>query len=312
MGNAAAPLKVGMIGLDTSHCPIFTDAINAAPAGSELSGLRIVAAYPAGNPAFPLSRDRVGIVTDDLRGKGVEMVNSIEALLARVDVVMLQSVDGGQHLEQVEPIFRAGKRVFIDKPLAATLRDCERIVDLGRGYGVPWFTASSLRFMPGFQRLRGLPELGKLVGCDAFSQCRAAPGHGDLYWYGVHGVEPLMMLMGPGCVQVTRVQTPYTEQVTGIWSDGRVGTFRGIREHTGKTAFGLTAFGTEAIIHEICQADYRPMLLEIAKFFRTGQAPIDPAESLEVFRFIEAAEESKRRGGAAVTLAEVTATARAR
>ncbi|MCE9592347.1 MAG: Gfo/Idh/MocA family oxidoreductase [Planctomycetes bacterium] len=298
-----------MIGLDTSHCPIFTEAINTAPAGSELAGLRVTAAFPAGNPAFPLSRDRVGTITDDLRGKGVQMVGSIDELLTRVDVVMLQSVDGGQHLEQIEPIFRAGKRVFIDKPLASTLRDCTRIVDLGRCYGAPWFTASSLRFMPGFQRLRELPELGRLIGCDAFSQTRAAPGHGDLYWYGMHGIEPLMMLMGPGCVRVTRVQTDYTEQVTGVWSDGRVGTFRGIREHTSKTAFGMTAFGTEAIVHEICQADYRPLLKEIARFFRTGRAPVDPLESLEVFRFIEAAEESKRRGGAVVTLAEVTQAA---
>ncbi|MCX5661767.1 MAG: Gfo/Idh/MocA family oxidoreductase [Planctomycetota bacterium] len=307
--TAPTPLRVGMIGLDTSHCPIFTDAINTASPDSEFAGLRVVAAFPAGNLDFPLSRDRVAGITEDLRGKGVRIVGSIDELLACVDVVLLESVDGGQHLEQIEPVFRAGKRVFIDKPLASTLRDCLRIVELGKRHNASWFTASSLRFMPGFQRLRTLPELGKLVGCDAFSQTRFAPGHGDLYWYGMHGVEPLMMLMGPGCLHVTRTQTAWTEQVTGVWGDGRVGTFRGIREQTGKTAFGLTVFGTEAIVHEICQADYRPMLLEIARFFRTGVVPIAPSESLEVFRFIEAAEESKRRGGAAVTLAEVTAKA---
>ena len=48
--------------------------------------------------------------------------NSIEELLPKVDVVLLQSLDGRVHLEQVRPAFKAGKRVFIDKPIAALLR----------------------------------------------------------------------------------------------------------------------------------------------------------------------------------------------
>lgn len=309
MTTNATPLRVGMIGLDTSHCPIFAEAINHAPQGDELRALRVTAAFPGGAQDFPLSRDRVGLVTDEVRKRGVEIVDSIDALLARVDCVLLHSVDGRQHLEQARPVFLSGKRVFIDKPLAASLADCVAIVRLGAETKAPWFTASSLRYMPAFQRLRAAPELGALVGCDAFSQSRAVPGHPDLFWYGMHGVEALYTLMGRGCRSVSCVQTPYTEACVGVWADGRVGTFRGIREHTGKTAFGVTAFGTQAILHESVQADYRPLLLEIARFFRTGAVPIDPLESLEIFAYLEAAEESKRRGGSRVSIDEVMARA---
>lgn len=303
-------LRVGLIGLDTSHCPVFTDAFNNAAGDSALAGIRVVAALPAGNPEFPLSRDRIAGFTQKVREKGVEIVGSMDALLERVDVAMVLSVDGGQHLAQAEAVLRAGKRLFIDKPLAATLRDAVKIVDLGDRAGVSWFTTSSLRYMPGVQRLRALPELGKIVGCEAFGPTRAMQGHGDLCWYGIHGIEILYTLMGTGCQRVTRVKTPTVELVTGVWRDGRVGTFRGIHDNAGHAAFGATAFGTNAIAHESCQADYMPMLGEIAKFFRTGVPPVEARVSLELMAYIEAAELSGQRGGAVVTIDEVVAAAR--
>lgn len=303
-------IRVGLIGLDTSHCPVFTDAFNNAGGDSALAAIRVVAAFPAGNPEFPLSRDRIAGFTHKVRDKGVEIVDSMAALLERVDAAMVLSVDGGQHLAQAEAVLRAGKRLFIDKPLTATLRDAVKIVELGERTGVPWFTTSSLRYMPGVQRMRSLPELGKIVGCEAFGPTRAMQGHGDLCWYGIHGIEILYTLMGAGCERVTRVRTETVEMVTGVWRDERVGNFRGIRDEAGHAAFGATAYGTGAIAHECCQADYMPMLAEIAKFFRTGVSPVNARESLEIIAYIEAAELSGQRGGAVVTIEEVMAAAR--
>lgn len=311
-GEAAPPkpIRLGIIGLDTSHVIAFTQLLNAPKAEAELAGARVVAAFPGGNPKFPLSRDRVGPYTNQLKDMGVAIVDSIPALLQEVDVVLLESVDGTQHLEQVGPVFRAGKPVFIDKPLAASLADAVAIAESGKRHYVPWFSASALRFSPNYLPLRDKERVGTVVGCDAYGQTRAAPGHPDLFWYGVHGVELLYTLMGPGCVSVTRVQTPYTEQVTGLWKEGRVGTFRGIREHTHKTDFGATVFGTKAILAANSYAGYGPLVREIVRFAETRVPPVAAEETVEMFAFMEAAEESKRRGGAAVTLENVLAKAR--
>jgi predicted dehydrogenase len=305
------PTRLGVIGLDTSHVIAFTKLLNDPDPKGELAGARVVAAFPGGNPEFPLSRDRVGPYTGQLKDMGVAIVDSIPALLQDVDVVLLESVDGTQHLEQVEPVFRAGKPVFIDKPLAASLADALAIAGLGERHEVPWFSASALRFSPNYLALRDKEKVGAVVGCDAYGQTRAAPGHPDLFWYGVHGVELLYTVMGPGCTSVTRVQTPLTEQVTGLWGEGRVGTFRGIREHTHQTDFGATAFGTKAILKADGYAGYEPLVRQIVAFARTRVPPVAAEETLEIFAFMEAAEESKRRGGAAVTLEGVMAKARA-
>jgi len=303
-GTGDRMIRLGIIGLDTSHVTVFTKLFNQQPQPLEpLRGLRITAAFPAGNPRFPLSRDRLEGFTRDVRELGVEIVDSIDALLDRVDGVLLESVDGRQHLEQARPVFARRKPVFIDKPLAASLADVTAIAQLGRQHATPWFTASSSRFTAGYPELRQDRELGDILGCDVYSQSRAAPGHPDLFWYGMHGVDLLYSLLGTGCERVTAVQTAFTEQVTGTWSGERVGTYRGIREHTGQTGLGATVFGKTAIRHVNQYYDYQPLALAIAQFFQTGKSPISEAEMVEVFAFLAAAEESKRLHGAPVSLA---------
>ncbi len=301
------PIRVGFIGLDSSHCTAFTEILNREGNTGDLAGVRVVAAFPGGNPNFPLSRDRVQGYTEQMRSMDVEIVDSIESLLTKVDVVVLGSVDGSQHLAQIEPVFRAGKPVFIDKPLAHNLADALKIQQLGKKYDVPWFSASALRFQEKLQTLMKNRNdvLGDVVGCDSFGQSRAGIGHADLAWYGVHGIETLYTIMGPGCISVTRLQTDKSEQVTGLWENGRIGTYRGIREHTHQTGFGATVFGTKSIQQISLPADYEGLVVEICRFFKTRQPPISEDVTIEIFAFIEAADESKHMGGIPVTLASV-------
>lgn len=300
------PFRLGIIGLDTSHVSVFTKQLNrGADQAPQLKGIRIAAAFPAGNPDFPLSKSRVAGFTEEVRKLGVEIVNSLAELLPLVDGVLLESVDGTQHLEQARPVFEAGKPLFIDKPLAASLHDVLEIAELGRKHQVPWFTASSSRFTAGYPELRQNPSVGEILGCDTYSQSRAAPGHPDLFWYGMHGVDLLYSLMGTGCESVTAVQTPYSEQVTGTWKGGRIGTYRAIREHTGKTGLGATVFGKQGIVHVNNYYDYFPLIVAIADFFRKRQSPVPVDEMVEVFAYLAAAEESKRRRGAPVLLQDV-------
>lgn len=300
----AKPLRAGIIGLDTSHVVAFTKMLNAPGVTGDLAGVRVVAAYPGGSPDIAASRDRVAGFTRQLRDEfRVEIVDSVDALLAKVDVVLLESVDGRKHREQVEPVLKARKPVFIDKPVAGSLADAVRIYRLAERYGTPCFSSSSLRFGPPIRALTGDPKVGKVVGCDAFGPCPVEPHHPDLFWYGIHGVESLFTVMGTGCLAVTRVNTEGTDLVTGTWDGGRVGTFRGIRQ--GKAEYGALAFGSKGVALGRFDGGYEPLLVEICKFFRTGRTPVTAAETLEIFAFMEAADESRRQAGAPVTLKSV-------
>jgi len=306
--DAPKPLRVGIIGLDTSHVVAFTKVLNAPDAKGDLAGLRVVAAYPGGSPDVASSRDRVEGFTRQLRDDfKVEIVGSVGALLEKVDVVLLESVDGRKHLEQAEPVLKAHKPVFIDKPFAGSLADAVRIYQLVQQTGTPCFSSSSLRYSPSIAKLKGDPKVGEVIGCDAYGPCPVEEHHPDLFWYGVHGVEALFTVMGPGCVSVSRVRTDGTELVTGTWEGDRVGTFRGIRR--GKADYGVLAFGTKGVALGQGSGGYDPLIMEIGKFFRTGQPPVSVRETLEIFAFMEAADESKRRGGAPVTLESVLSRA---
>lgn len=305
----AKKLRAGIIGCDTSHVPAFTDALNDPNATGDLADVDVVAAFPGGSPDLPSSRDRVEGYTKELRDKGIEIVDSIEALLDRVDVVLLESVDGRPHLAQVRPVLMAKKPVFIDKPVAGSLADAVEIFQLAERQGVPCFSSSSLRFSPGILGMRNNEQVGQVVGCDVYAPCALEEHHPDLFWYGVHGVEMLFTIMGPGCVSVTRTHTEGTDIATGVWQDGRIGTFRGLRQ--GASNYGATVFGTKGIAPSGSYAGYRPLVDEIAKFFKTGQPPVPAAETLEIFTFMEAADESKRQAGKPVTMASVLEKAKA-
>jgi len=305
-----AQIRVGLIGLDTSHVISFTKIINDANATGALADIKIVAAYPGGSPSFPPSRDRLEGFTKQVAAMGIEIVDSIPALLKEVDVVMLESVDGSQHLEQAKLVFESGKRVFIDKPFAASLVDATAIVELSRRHAVPFFSCSGKRYQAEYAALLDEAKVGKVMGCDVYGTSKSVPNHPDLFWYGVHGCEVLYTVLGPGCLQVTAHQTTAYEQVTGTWADGRVGTFRGIREAGGKTGFGATVFTEQKIIPTTIGSDKKALMLEIARFFKSGKSPIAPHTTLEIFAFMQAAEASKQVGGKPVKIADIMKTAR--
>ena len=299
-----APIRLGIIGTDTSHVPAFTQMLNDPTRPDHVPGARVVAAFKGGSPDVESSRTRVDKFAAEIKDKwGVEIVNSIAELCQKVDAVLIESVDGRVHLEQIKPVLKAKKPVFLDKPFAGNLRDAKEIVRLAKAAGVPFFSSSSLRYVPDIQGLKTNPALGDLIGAIAYSPSPTEPHHPDLFWYGIHGVETLYTLMGPGCESITRTNTAGADVVTGRWKDGRIGTFRGIRD--GKQTYGAIAFGSKSVLIKEPKTSYRELVVEIVKFFQTGVPPITPEETLEIMAFMEAADLSKQRNGAPVMLKEL-------
>ena len=298
-----ADLRIGVIGLDTSHVPAFAKTLNDPASKNHMPGARIVAAFKGGSPDITNSWGRVDKFTQEVQEKyGVKIVPSIEELCRQVDVVMLESVDGRPHLEQARIAIRAGKPLFIDKPMAASLHDALEIFRLAREHKVPVFSASSLRFGKGTQAVRN-GSIGKVTGAETFSPVSIEPHHPDLFWYGIHGVESLFTVMGPGCATVKRGTTPEGKiEVIGTWQDGRTGIFRETpKGHT----YGGTAKGEKGEAAVGAYDGYEPLLVEVMKFFQTGISPVPERETIEILAFMEAADESKRLGGQPVSVSDI-------
>ena len=294
--------RVGIIGLDTSHSVAFTKSLNGPNPLPELKGYKVIAAYPKGSADIESSIKRIPGYTEDVKKLDVEIVNSIEELLKKVDVVLLETNDGRPHLQQALMVIKAGKPMFIDKPVAGSLKDAVAIYEAAKKYKVPIFSSSSLRYMESVQEVvKG--KIGAVLGADTFSPATLEKTHPDLFWYGIHGVEILFTVMGVGCQQVTRIGTNGTDIVVGTWKDGRMGSFRGTR--TGKHDYGGTVYGEKGNLFLGPFKGYDDLLVEIINFFQTGKPPVTPEETLEIYAFMEAADESKRKGGKPVSLEAV-------
>lgn len=264
-------IRIGIIGLDTSHAPAFTEFYNSEKPDRAISGFKVVAAYPKGSEDIQSSIETVPEYTKQVQQMGVEIVDSIRKLLKKVDAILLETNDGRPHLEQAREVIRTGKPLFIDKPLTASLSDAVTIYKEAREKNAPVFSASSLRYLRNAQAVRYENKIGKVLGADTFSPASLEPHHPDFFWYGIHGVEILYTVMGTGCDTVTRYSTADTDYAVARWKDGRIGTFRGTR--TGTHDYGGTAFGTDANLTLGPFDGYDAMLIKIAEFFKRAKHP---------------------------------------
>lgn len=297
---AQSPVRIGIIGLDTSHSTAFTELING---GKEAwaEDFKVVAAYPYGSQTIESSYKRIPEYTEKVKQYGVKIVDSIAALLDEVDCVLLETNDGRVHLEQAVEVFKAGKICFIDKPVGATLGEAIAIYAMADKYNVPIFSSSALRYSSINQQLRN-GELGEVIGADCYSPHSVEPTHPDFGFYGIHGVETLYTILGPGCQAVNRVSTEQGDVVTGYWADDRIGTFRAIVK--GPHIYGGTAYTDKKAVIAGGYVGYKVLLEQVLKFFKTGVAPVSKDETLEIFAFMRASNLSKERGGEMVTLEE--------
>ncbi|MBO7721449.1 MAG: Gfo/Idh/MocA family oxidoreductase [Kiritimatiellae bacterium] len=305
-------IKVGIVGLDTSHSLRFTEIMNVSKPDFA-RGFRVTAAYKWGSKDIFSSTNRFPKYIEEIGKMGVEVVPTLDELLAKVDCVCLETNDGREHLWQAEKIFKSGKRCFIDKPLAADLHDCAAIVRAGERSGASYFTASCLRFGKVAKKARA-GELGAPVrGAFTSTPVSYEKTHSDFYWYAVHGAEHLYAIMGAGCGTVTTTSSPDGDILAGRWKDGRLGVVRTLTVTKPGAGYGGKIYlermdapgkGEPSVVDAGTIEGYMPLVEEILKFFRTGVAPVTPRESLEVMTFLEAAKLSRDRGGVPVSLAE--------
>lgn len=325
-------VRVGILGLDNYQGLAYAELFNRPTADGELAGVKVVAALPTGSDDYPESAalverwkqtfSRFGSPTEKSQIKDwhpVEMVDSVEALLAKCDAVIIGSLDGRQHLREVEPVLRSGKRLYVIRPLAASLADAAAIFKLAEQYKTPMFSCSQHRYVPGFIGMREHPEVGKVLGCDVYGGYDVKGPKADDFIRPLHSLETLYTIMGPGVETVACTSTPTAESLTLVWQDGRVGTYRGIKE--GAVKYSATVFGDQGVstagvyghgvpVRGVVPTKdkymgYEGISRQIGLFFKGGPPPVSPSETLEIFAVMEAAERSKAQSGATIRTADV-------
>ena len=292
-------LRVGLIGIDMSHAVEFTRRLNDCEHPEHVRGARVVAGWPGGSDDFELSRSRVGKFTAEVRQKhGVEIHDSPQAVAERVDLLLITSADGRAHWSLFESVAPFKRPTFIEKPLATSLSEAKDIFRIARESGVPVMSCSTARFGEPLRRAIADRELGRIIGCDVFGPMPEEPTQPGLFWYGVHSVEVLNVVMGRGCREVRCFRNDECDLMTATWHDGRVATFRGLRG--GEWKFGMTLHREKGFqfVDLLHNSWFKPTLELMLQHLASARSPVDPADTLEIIRIIEAANASRPEGEA--------------
>lgn len=293
-------MRLGIIGLDSSHAVEFTRILNKEEEPFHIGGHRVAAAYPGEiSWDFDMSRERMdGITSQIMDDFGVQLYPSAARVMERVDGVFLEQVDARKRLSQFQEIVSFGKPVFVDKPFALSSVQCREMLSLAEQYGTPVFSSSALRFADGLTGALKRCQGKAVYGADFFGPMPFTDTQPGYFWYGVHMADMLFRVMGTGCERVTAVHTKSHDVVTGVWKDGRIGTIRGSRQ--GTPSFGGTVYhetGMEFFDVSNDEKGYYECLVEqIIELFDTGKSPVGTVEMAEVVRFLEAAGESLKAG----------------
>lgn len=294
-------VRLGILDFDTSHAVEFTKRINHVDIAEAqwVEGAKVVIGCPGESK---LSPERIPGYRDQMKKYGIPLVDKPEEMIGKVDAMLIEAVDGSVHLGRAKPFLEAGIPCFVDKPFACSLADAKAMADLAAKKKVVLWSSSALRYAAELTAYVADAKHGPILGAVTWGPCSLHERNPGLFHYGIHAVEVLYTLMGPGCGRVSCEHRPDVDVVTGTWKDGRTGTVRGTRKGPGVYGFvGFAEKGTQAVAVGT-SVFYRELLKKVVEGFTTGKAPVDIAVTLEMVAFIEAANKSAANHGAGETV----------
>jgi len=155
-------IELGILGLDTSHAERFADYIETLPY------VTVISVWDSG-----MIRDDE-YIREFCKVYGVDRVERPTELVGTVDGVLVLSVNWDEHVSLAKPHLESGLPVLIDKPLAGSMEDLDRLAALATDARL--FGGSALPYHPEIDRLpKGAPE--RSLFC---------VGYDDPFYYGAH------------------------------------------------------------------------------------------------------------------------------
>jgi predicted dehydrogenase len=230
-----------------------------------------------------------------------------EDAIGEVDGVVIGTDDGADHARRARPFVEAGLPVFIDKPLASTLEELAVFVDWQRA-GARILSSSGARYDPVLDRLRAdLPKAGDL---------RLVSGVMVNTWerYGIHRVEPIFSLLGPGFESVALGPKAGRTEVAHLIHHSGVPVTIAMAEDAYGAAAPLRVVGNKASLEAAMVNTFdafKGQMEAVVRFVRTGESPIPFAHTVEMMAVVIAGLQSRRRGGGQVAVAPLLEALRA-
>lgn len=280
-------MKIGLIGLDTSHSEIFTRLLNDHNDPYHVRGARITHAIPTFSYDLAISRDRFPTYFEVVKNKyGVILIEDVEEFMTSVDAVIIGTVDGRNHLEWFKKVVGYRKPVFIDKPIVMSSVEMEELRKLTVEHNTPVMSSSSLRFSESVVGAKEDPTIhsGYFYGPTPLQE--QMPGY---FWYGIHLLEMVVTIFGTAIEQLKLEVLPDCEQVHLTYTNGKHVIIRG--ESSWHNRFGAVLHAPEKVhtlnLWEEKKPYYAGLVEHIVEFFETREPSVTLEETAQIIQLIE-------------------------
>jgi hypothetical protein len=281
-------LRIGLIELDTSHADTFARAF------SRIDGVELTAIT---NRGLVYGSERTDKFVADHKIKRV--CASPGEMAPLVDIAFSIGVNWDNHVRDAEPLLKAGKPVFIDKPVVGSERDARYLLELAARYNTPVFGGSTYRYASNLETFKQeFQARTDRVNLTVYGHINSHSRHDmlDLIYYGIHGTGLAQELMGPGALSVNYVDYYSKQHIIHVRYDDRppvvlnLGWARVPNQAVLLTDRELITFVPEE------SNPYPVILSRMAESLTTGKADRPITEQVESCRILIAAAKSRELG----------------
>ena len=239
-----------------------------------------------------------------LEDLGIRVTEDFDEAVADCEAILIEINDPSLHREYFQKCAALGKKIFLDKPFADSLENSLKILALAKEKNSPFFTTSSLRYLPELDAALEGVTFPVNDACVWGALGRTPDGSSGIIWYGVHTFEILQRIMGNGAISVSAV--PDVNGVVSIvtYKDGRRGIVELSRteESYGGTFRSKTKDSRRDFTFTGSVPLYSPLIREIGRFFKGESGGVAVRDSLEVMALLDAADRSFKMGGYPVSI----------
>ncbi|HDH07284.1 MAG TPA: Gfo/Idh/MocA family oxidoreductase, partial [Thermoproteales archaeon] len=186
--------KIGIVGSDNSHAITFSQMLNDPLHKYHVDGMRVLYLYG-------LNDERNREVAE--KGRILHIVGEPEEMIGKVDCVFIEFRDGALHYKYAKPFLEEGIPVFVDKPLAATVEDAEKIVKLALDNHTLLTSFSVLRFS---KKVQAIASEEKPVTLTITGPGDPDSQYSGLIFYGIHVAEILEEIVSPRSWEVYAIR----------------------------------------------------------------------------------------------------------
>ena len=219
------------------------------------------------------------------------VVSNKEEMIGKVDGIIIADDCTMKHQKRALCFLEAGIPTFIDKPLSPDIKEAEDIVELAKKHNAPVMSCSSLRYAKETKEIReGKHNLGEIL--TGMSICKE--GQGSLVFYGIHAMELLYSIVGPGIESIKNVGEKTKDILVVKYKDGRKFIVSAYEEISG--IFQINLYGTKGNVSikvEDFDYFYSEMLKDFVRMVETKKEPFPQEETLEIIRALVMGEKNR-------------------